>query len=129
MSGSSSNTDDLRNWDCDLSAQDLCKSAENMLYAEDGELHEYWGTVNGNWFSGPNEYYQQIKYDGYNFLYNYLDESIFGDINDDQVVNILDVVVIVNIILSGGFNQNADINNDSYNNVLDVIQLVNIILE
>ena len=102
---------------------------ESVLHAESGELHEYWGTVNGNWFSGPNEYYYQIKDDAYNFLYNYLDLIISGDINNDQEVNILDVVSLVNIILSGGFNQNADINNDNFNDILDVVQLVNIILE
>ena len=28
-------------------------------------MHEYWGTVNGNWFGGPNEHYEQIKNDAY----------------------------------------------------------------
>jgi len=46
---------------------------ENELHAEPGLLHEYWGTVNGNWFGGPNEYFDQIQADGYSFLYNYLD--------------------------------------------------------
>ena len=46
---------------------------ENELYAEAGLLHEYWGTLNGNWFGGPNEYFSQIQTDAYSFLYNYLD--------------------------------------------------------
>ena len=45
----------------------------NELYAEVGLLHEYWGTVNGNWVGGPNEYFDQIKNDGFLFLYNQLD--------------------------------------------------------
>ncbi len=45
----------------------------NELYAEAGLLHEYWGTVNGNWVGGPNEYFDQIKIDGFTFLYNQLD--------------------------------------------------------
>ena len=45
----------------------------NELYAEAGLLHEYWGTVNGNWVGGPNEYFDQIKIDGFTFLYNHLD--------------------------------------------------------
>ena len=45
----------------------------NELYAEVGLLHEYWGTVNGNWLGGPNEYFDQIKNDGFMFLYNQLD--------------------------------------------------------
>jgi len=43
------------------------------LYAEQNELHEYWGTVNGNWFDGPNDYFYQIQSDAYSFLYNYID--------------------------------------------------------
>jgi len=46
---------------------------ENELYFEDGQPHEYWGTLNGNWFLGPNEYFYQIQSDAYSFLYNYLD--------------------------------------------------------
>jgi len=46
---------------------------EHELHAESGLLHEYWGTVNGNWFGGPNEYFYQIQTDAYSFLYNYLD--------------------------------------------------------
>ena len=38
---------------------------ENELFAEPGQLHEYWGTVNGNWFGGPNEYFYQIQTDAY----------------------------------------------------------------
>ncbi|SVA61347.1 uncharacterized protein METZ01_LOCUS114201, partial [marine metagenome] len=45
----------------------------NELYAEVGLLHEYWGTVNGNWVGGPNEYFYQIENDGFLFLYNQLD--------------------------------------------------------
>ena len=56
--------------------------------------------------------------------------SILGDINDDGMVNVLDVVLLVNIVLglSEG-NSSADINNDGVVNVLDVVILVNIILE
>jgi hypothetical protein len=46
---------------------------EHELHAESGLLHEYWGTVNGNWFGGPNQYFYQIQTDAYSFLYNYLD--------------------------------------------------------
>ena len=60
----------------------------------------------------------------------YTNESgLTGDINGDQIVNILDVVVLVNIVLSGQeYDENADINNDGVVNILDVVQLVNIVL-
>jgi len=51
-----------------------------------------------------------------------------GDINNDGAIDILDIVLVVNIVLSGEFNQFADLNGDSVINVLDIVQLVNIIL-
>ena len=59
-----------------------------------------------------------------------IDQEILGDLNFDFVVNILDVIILVNNILSpltyeinGG-----DVNDDGNVNILDVILLVNIIL-
>ena len=55
--------------------------------------------------------------------------GLTGDINGDQVVNILDVVALVNIVISGSeYNESADVNNDGVVNILDVVQLVNIVL-
>ena len=55
--------------------------------------------------------------------------SILGDLNDDGLVNILDVVVLVNIVLGqAGQDPAGDLNNDGLINVLDVVILVNIIL-
>ena len=51
-----------------------------------------------------------------------------GDLNQDSIINIQDVIIIINFILNGEFDLVADINLDSIVNVLDVIQLVNIIL-
>jgi len=99
------------------------------LHAEDGELHEYWGAVNGNWFNGPNEYFDQIKNDAYLFLYEQIYNNELGDINNDSEVNILDVISLVNIILNTyETNDTYDINEDGHINILDIINLVNIIL-
>ena len=52
-----------------------------------------------------------------------------GDINNDEVVNVLDVVLLVNMILTPGTEtDSADLNGDGVVNVLDVVLLVNIIL-
>ncbi len=52
-----------------------------------------------------------------------------GDVNDDFVVNVQDVVLVVNnIIYSTDINYSADINEDGYVNVLDVVSITNIIL-
>ena len=60
---------------------------------------------------------------------DYLVQSTPGDINSDDVINILDVVLLVNIILgTNDFVPPADLNNDGIGNILDVVLLVNIIL-
>ena len=52
-----------------------------------------------------------------------------GDLNQDGLVNILDVVVLVNIVLDTSLNSEyADLNNDGEVNVIDVVILVNQIL-
>ena len=57
------------------------------------------------------------------------ENNLAGDINGDEVVNILDVVSIVNIVLgSEGYTSAADLNDDGIVNILDIIQTVNIIL-
>ena len=53
---------------------------------------------------------------------------ILGDISGDGIVNVLDVVAMVNLVLSGGYDEVADMNGDGYLNVLDVVLLVGIIL-
>jgi hypothetical protein len=58
-----------------------------------------------------------------------------GDVNDDLIIDILDIVVSINIILSGSSDDyteceiaNSDYNLDGITNVLDIIQMVNHIL-
>ena len=102
---------------------------ESEIYIEEGEGHEYWGTLNGAWVSGPNDYYYQIQDSSFNFLYNQLDVGEIGDINQDSDINVMDVVELVNIILgTNEANSFSDINQDNSVDILDVIQLVNIII-
>ena len=60
-----------------------------------------------------------------------------GDVVSDGIIDILDIVITINIILSGGINspdytecelENANYNSDSIINILDVIMLINIVL-
>ncbi len=51
-----------------------------------------------------------------------------GDVNQDGIINILDVILVVNMALSSEYNQLADINGDGIVNILDIILLVNLIL-
>ena len=52
-----------------------------------------------------------------------------GDLNADGTLNILDVVILSNLILSGDDSDPAgDINQDGNQNILDIVLLVNLIL-
>ena len=54
---------------------------------------------------------------------------LFGDINYDSNINILDVVEIVQLVLNGGYNEIVDINYDGTINILDIIGIIQIILD
>jgi len=52
-----------------------------------------------------------------------------GDVNNDTILNVLDVVIIVNIALGElDYIEYTDLDNDNMVNVLDMVQLVNFIL-
>ena len=54
--------------------------------------------------------------------------SLLGDINNDGITNILDVIIVINIILNNEYDINVDLNQDNIINIQDIILLVNIIL-
>ena len=60
----------------------------------------------------------------------YCEESSFvqGDVNGDGLINISDVIIIVQIILSGDYDYYSDYNQDDVVNVADVIGVINVIL-
>ena len=55
-------------------------------------------------------------------------DAMVGDLNSDFTVNIQDIVLMVNLILSNESSSSADLNSDGLVNVLDVVGLVNLIL-
>ena len=80
--------------------------------------------LNGGW----NEYDNNIS-DHRPVFMKLADNSLPGDVNSDDLINILDVVLIVQIIIG---NQapldSADFNQDGQINILDVVQLVGIVV-
>ncbi|HNS18810.1 MAG TPA: FISUMP domain-containing protein [Bacteroidales bacterium] len=62
-----------------------------------------------------------------------VEDFLCGDVNEDGLVNVLDIITMVNYIMGGNpspFDSDAaDVNADGGINVLDVIGLVNIIME
>ena len=60
-----------------------------------------------------------------------------GDVNDDYIIDVLDIVSVVNMVLTGGVNSgdftdcaksDADMTQDGSINILDVIQIINQVL-
>ena len=63
------------------------------------------------------------------YIYEPEVDEMIGDINADGDVNILDVVLLANAVLTGNYLSEGDINGDGMNNVLDIVGMINIILD
>ena len=98
-------------------------------YENVGNIEIYLSTLAANHnhsTSGDDTYFQIITLNPQTIL--------LGDINNDGIINVLDVVVLVNIILENTIPTEyqlivSDINSDEDINILDVVTLVNIILQ
>ncbi len=92
-------------------------------YSQPGTYNVQLYVTNEYGQSGPS-HYEQIIIEG----------GTLGDINDDSVANILDIVLIVNFIIGSDTPTtsefySADMNDDGILNILDVVILVNTILD
>jgi len=63
-----------------------------------------------------------------NWVEDGLAGDVNGDVNGDGELNILDVVAIVNMILTDETNSSADYNGDGDVNILDIVAIVQVIL-
>ena len=63
------------------------------------------------------------------FKLEYISQNILGDLNNDSVINIQDIVLTINLVFDGQYDNFADMNSDGIINILDVVQIVNIILD
>ncbi len=78
-------------------------------------------------------YWNTYRGDNHKTGYYYSDSLLSGDLNSDTLLNVLDLVVAINIIISNSeptSNQllAGDLNNDNNFDVLDIVILVNLIL-
>ena len=61
---------------------------------------------------------------------DYVNNEILGDLNGDATLNILDIVILANFILTDDeYHSSGDLNQDGILNVLDIVLLANVILE
>ena len=59
----------------------------------------------------------------------FFNSHILGDVNQDGIVNINDILLMVNIILGlNNTQENADLNSDYLINILDIFILIDIII-
>jgi len=92
-----------------------------ILDAEQNEIGRI--TLNAGLNSSAQNYIRNT------IINNYLEESVLGDINADEIVNIQDIILLINMILSQESEEIADVNFDGNVDILDIILLVNIILQ
>ena len=52
-----------------------------------------------------------------------------GDLNNDNMLDILDIVSTVNCILSDNCDGCSDINGDEITDILDLVEMINIIMD
>ena len=87
---------------------------------ETSHSSSYWNIYRGN-----------FKRNG---LYLMENQCSFGDLNEDGIINILDIVRLVNIVVDPSTATDAeicaaDLNSDNVTNILDIVTLVNLILD
>ena len=110
------NNEGVVDWETTFSSLDV--SNQNYDWAgEDIDLTDDGGAI----IAVDNGQFGFLKINNVQVILN-------GDLNNDNSINVLDVVLLVNIILSDNFSDDADLNQDGTINVLDVVNLINIIL-
>lgn len=73
--------------------------------------------------------YNDIQSSEIDFSISINDLDLLGDINQDSILNVQDIVLMINVILLNDYNVIADVNEDGYVNVLDVVVMINILVE
>ena len=59
-------------------------------------------------------------------IYNYF--PLLGDLNNDGVLDVVDIIVLVDIVLNDIYSIDADLNENGVVDIVDIISLVNLIL-
>jgi len=114
--------------DMGIYLDDVLSSHENAQFSG----HTFYGVINTdgfiNYFIEDTEHESVFGVDNFTFAIN--SSILTCDANGDGQINILDVVFLVNCILSDSCDDEClDLNFDLNINILDIIFIVNIILE
>ena len=71
----------------------------------------------------------EMKFSGLKAIYNVIDETLHGDVNEDGAINVSDVTELINAILFNKAGTIYDIDENGVINVSDATTLINIILQ
>ena len=114
-----------QNVDLEVYFNDL--STKFVHYKINGGGHEWFGSSWAvNW--GFNTSEELINFFLEYQLSDFIITQLNGDVNNDGLLNIQDVILIINLVLGDSYIDTGDLNDDNEIDVLDVVILVNIIL-
>ena len=108
----------------------------NINFIDMGIWGDYWSSTTQDWGAWVRNFayynsasHRQICDKHYGMAIRCVsDNYILGDINGDEVLNVLDIVLMINMILSDEYSVVADVNEDGSVDVLDVVLMVNILV-
>ena len=104
----------------------------NTLITDCDSAHILEVTSEGNivWEYTDNEISNTIIARAQKYDVNSFDTDILGDgdINGDGILNILDIISLINLVLSNDYEDSGDINWDGTLNILDIVLLASLIL-
>tara|TARA_B100001250_G_scaffold248132_1_gene213335 strand:- start:277 stop:2139 length:1863 start_codon:yes stop_codon:yes gene_type:complete len=120
-------------------AYDACANVGCHFWNIDGYENDYlhcnwgWGGQGNGFYIysalGPDD--EPIVFNSEEFMIvGIMPTSILleGDINNDGVIDILDIIILVNMVLDDEYSSIADLNEDGELNILDVVTIVNWVL-
>ena len=131
-------SDEINCEDCSEMNETECSGDDNCQWMENIELEscndinsqQECNAVGCSWYNGGYYACTICCWGEYEIDNSYCEEFEYqsGDLNQDNIINIQDIIITVNLVLNSNYDILADMNNDNIVNVLDIIQLVNIIL-
>ena len=109
-----------------------CNWFENIELESCNDINsqQQCNAVGCNWYNG-NYYACSICCWGeYEVDNSYCEETEYqlGDLNQDNLINVQDIIITMNLVLNDNYETLADINNDNIVNILDIVIIVDIIL-
>ena len=118
-------------WNIDIETGNCSSLSVSACYDYPGECYvdsnPGWYDNSGPYCTGGTYQIDNSYCDGESYFCNEI-EFETGDVNQDYLVNVADVIFIINLVITNNYLMEADINHDFTIDVTDIILTVNIIL-